>query len=112
MAQATSISLSKFAETVQASVKAAVQKHPKFKSDPPSQLAVSYLIRGIPVPDIIAANVTVRETQAFATERATQIAGGTGAAPGAAGSVEGAVFSLGRHLIIGIPVAPNLLIEK
>ena len=110
MAQATSISLSKFAETVQASVKAAVQKHPKFKSDLPSQLAVSYLIRGIPVPDLIAANLTVRETQAFATELATQIAGAQGAAAGAA--VEGAVFSLGRHLIIGIPVAPNLLIEK
>jgi hypothetical protein len=113
MAQATSISLSKFSETVQASVKAAVLKHPKFKGDQPTQVAISYLIRGIPVPDGIAGNVTVRETQAFATDLATQIAGSQpGIAVEAGGTVEGAIFSQGRHLIIGIPVTPNLLIEK
>lgn len=56
MAQAASISLSKFTETVQAAVKVAVQKHPKFKLEQPTQLSISYLIRGIPVPDAIAGN--------------------------------------------------------
>jgi hypothetical protein len=113
MAQATSISLSKFTETVQAAVKVAVEKHPKFRADAPSQLALSYLIRGIPVPDVIAANVTVRETQAFANDLASQIAAsapGLGAVAGA--PVEGAIFSQGRHLIIGIPAVPQVLIER
>jgi hypothetical protein len=113
MAQATSISLSKFTETVQAAVKVAVEKHPKFRSDAPSQLALSYLIRGIPVPEIISGNVTIRETQAFANDLASQIAAG---APGlglqAGVAVEGAVFSQGRHLIIGIPAVPHVLIER
>ncbi len=43
MAQAASISLSKFTETVQAAVKVAVQKHPKFKLEQPTQLSISYL---------------------------------------------------------------------
>jgi hypothetical protein len=34
MAKATSISFSKFTESVQAAVKAAVAKHPKFKIEP------------------------------------------------------------------------------
>ena len=42
MAQAASISLSKFTETVQAAVKVAVQKHPKFKLEQPTQLSISY----------------------------------------------------------------------
>jgi hypothetical protein len=41
MAQAASISLSKFTETVQAAVKVAVQKHPKFKLEQPTQLSIS-----------------------------------------------------------------------
>ncbi len=51
MAEAISISLSKFTESVQAAVKAAVAKHPKFKIDVPNAVTVSYLIRGIPVPE-------------------------------------------------------------
>jgi hypothetical protein len=112
MAQATSISLSKFTETVQAAVKVAVQKHPKFRLDQPTQLSISYLIRGIPVPEGIAANVTLRETQAFANDLASQIGGGLGAAPEAAVRAEGTIFAQGRHLIIGIPAVPNVLIEK
>ena len=42
MAQAASISLSKFTETVQAAVKVAVQKHPKFKLEQPTQVSISY----------------------------------------------------------------------
>ncbi len=57
-----SISLSKFTESVQAAVKATVAKHPKFKLDVPNAVTVSYLIRGIPVPDAILSNVTLGET--------------------------------------------------
>lgn len=108
MAQATSISFSKFLASVQSAVKAAVAKNPKFKVDVPNALTVSYLIRGIPVPDAILSTVTISETQAFATDIAAQIAGaspevlGT-AAPGPA--PEGAILSIGRHIIVGIPPA-------
>jgi hypothetical protein len=113
MAQATSISLSKFTETVQAAVKAATQKHPKFRLEQPTQLAISYLIRGIPVPEAIAANVTLRETQAFANELASQIgAGGIGDAAAAGRPFDGTIYAQGRHLIIGIPAIPEVLIEK
>jgi hypothetical protein len=113
MAQATSISLSKFTETVQAAVKAAVEKHPKFRMEQPSKLSISYLIRGIPVPEVIAANVSIRETQAFANEVASQLgAGGIGDAGAAASALEGTVFARGRHLIIGIPATPEVLLEK
>ena len=113
MAQAASISLSKFTETVQAAVKVAVQKHPKFKLEQPTQLSISYLIRGIPVPDAIAGNVTVRETQAFANEVAAQLgAGGVIGAAGVGSAIEGTIYAQGRHLIIGIPAVPEVLIEK
>jgi len=75
MAQATSISFSKFLASVQSAVKAAVAKNPKFKVDVPNALTVSYLIRGIPVPEAILSTVTISETQAFATDIAAQIAG-------------------------------------
>lgn len=111
MDRATSISLSKLTETVQAAVKVAVQKHPKFRTEQQPQVVISYLIRGIPVPEGIAANATVRETQAFATDLAAQIgAGPQAAAPGQ--SIQGAFFSLGKHLIIGFPVPPEVLIER
>jgi hypothetical protein len=113
MAQATSISLTKFTETVQRAVKAAVEKHPKFRMDQPTKLSISYLIRGIPVPDVIAANVSVRETQAFANELASQIgAGGFGDEAAAAAFLDGTVYARGRHLIIGIPAIAEVLIEK
>src|SRR5216683_1482193 len=46
MARATSISLSEFTASVQAAVKAAVARHPKFKLEPPQAITISYLIRG------------------------------------------------------------------
>jgi hypothetical protein len=116
MAQATSISVSKFIASVQSAVKAASAKHPKFKLEAPNAITVSYLIRGIPVPDGILATVTVGETQAFANEVAAGIAsahpGALGAAAGAP-APEGAILSIGRHLIVGIPPAAQVLqIEK
>ena len=111
-----SISLSKFTESVQAAVKAAVARHPKFKVDLPTAVTVSYLIRGIPVPESILSNASIAETQAFATEVAGQIASAfpqAFAAAGRAGSSEGAILSIGRHLIVGIPpIAQTFRIER
>jgi DNA primase len=115
VADATSISLSKLTAAVQAAVKAAVQKHPKFnKIETPAQLAVSYLIRGIPVPEAIVANVTLRETQAFASDVASHLAGSVpeGFAAERAQAPEAAVFAHGTHVIIGIPAIRDLLLEK
>ena len=116
MVQAVSISLSKFTASVQAAVKAAVTKHPKFKIDVPNGVTVAYLIRGIPVPEAILRNVTIGETQAFAADVATHIAGAHPEAfaltAGGAGP-SGAVLSVGRHVIVGIPPAAAILqVEK
>jgi hypothetical protein len=112
MAQATTISLSKFTAAVQNAVKAAVAKHPKFKIDPPQGVSVYYIIRGIPIPDPILAQVTMGETQAFANEIAAGVAAAqpeamaAGARGGGAG---GAVLSVGGHCIVGIPPAPQMV---
>lgn len=106
MAQAVSISLSKFTNSVQAAVKAAIAKHPKFKFEVPQGVTVAYLIRGFPVPDAILSNATLGETQAFANDVAAHIAGAHPEAFATAKSGpsgEGAVLSIGRHVICGIP---------
>jgi hypothetical protein len=114
LAQAKSISLAKFTASVQAAVKAAVAKHPKFNVEIPNSVSISYLIRGIPVPEAILSTATLAETQAFADDVASSL--GTAhpeflAAPGLA--VEGAVISIGRHVIVGIPpVAQTFQLEK
>jgi hypothetical protein len=59
MDKPVSISLKAFTSSVQAAVKAAVAKHPKFNLPVPNGISVSYLIRGIPVPDEILAKVTM-----------------------------------------------------
>jgi hypothetical protein len=111
MTQVKSISLSKFTSSVQAAVKAAMRNHPKFKIDAPNSITFAHLIRGIPVPDLILKNVTFGETQAFANEIAAQISGvhpEVFAAPkGAAG--QGAILSVGHHVILGIPAAPETI---
>jgi hypothetical protein len=116
MAQATTISLSKFTGAVQAAVKAAVAKHPKFKVDPPHAISVSYLIRGIPIPEAILANVSVGETQAFADDIVAHVAGAHPEAVAAVGRGPGgggAVFSAGGHCIVGIPPASQMIqVEK
>jgi hypothetical protein len=100
MAQVVSISLGKFTASVQAAVKAAVAKHPKFKMDVPNAVTVAYLIRGIPVPEGILSTVSMGETQAF---------GAAARGPAA----EGAILSVGRHVIVGIPpVSQVIQLEK
>jgi len=57
--------------------------------------------------------VTVRETQAFANEVAAQLgAGGVVGAASVGSAIEGTIYAHGRHLIIGIPAVPEVLIEK
>jgi hypothetical protein len=107
MAKATSISVSKLSSAVQDAVKIAVEKHPKLKFDP-STLSLGYLIWGFPVPENFNA-LTVRETQAFATDVAAGLGRGVGTALGS--HLEGAVFSRGGHLIIGFPAPPEVLFE-
>ena len=107
MDKPVSISLKAFTSSVQAAVKAAVAKHPKFNLPVPKGISVSYLIRGIPVPDEILAKVTVAETQAFAAEVAAHLGKAqVGGRPAAQG---GAVLSFGGHVIIGIPVPPEIM---
>jgi len=114
LAQATSISLAKFTASVQAAVKAAVAKHPKFKVEIPNAVTIYYLIRGVPVPEAILSTVTLGETQAFAADVAASLGAahpGVVAAPGVA--VEGAIMSIGRHVIVGIPpVSQTIQLEK
>jgi hypothetical protein len=112
MAKPVSISLSKFTASVQAAVKSAIAKHPKFSLQVPSAISVSYLIRGIPVPEEIASKVTLGETQAFAAEIATNIAEAHPEVLAAAqqNARGGAILSVGGHIIIGIP-APSEIVQ-
>ena len=105
MAKAISISLTKFTASVQAAVKGAVAKHPKFKVEAPQGVSISYLIRGFPVPEAIASQVTLGEAQAYAAEIAASLSAAHAEllAPKAGGTAEGAVISIGRHIIVGIP---------
>ena len=111
MAKPVSISLSKFTTAVQTAVRAAIAKHPKFNLQVPNAVSVSYLIRGIPVPEEITSKVTLEETQAFATEIATHIVQAHPEALAAAHQAAqgGAVLSVGRHVIIGIPASPEIV---
>lgn len=102
--QATSVSLEKFTASVQAAVKAAVAKHPKFKVEIPNSVSVSYLIRGFPIPDGILSTVTLGETQAFAADVAASLGEAHPTLLATAGhTTEGAIMSIGRHVILGIP---------
>jgi hypothetical protein len=107
VAKAASITVDKLSSTVAAAVKAAVAKHPKVKVDPDGPLSLGYLIWGIPVPDDIAGGLTIREATAFAKD---VTAGLGGAFTGV--TLESAVLSRGGHLIIGIPVPPEVLINR
>ncbi len=112
MAQAQSVSLSHFTSAVQAAVRAAAQKHPKFKLEAPQGISFSYLIRGIPVPETMLANVTFGETQAFANEVATQILAQPGIGLEASVGGKGAIYSAGGHIIIGIPAVDQLQLKQ
>jgi hypothetical protein len=113
MAKAKSISLSQFSAAVQAAVKSAAQKHPKFKMDAPQGVTFSYIIRGIPVASSFLANATFAEAQAFADDVASQIS----AQPGLEGVLaavggKGAIYSGGGHITIGIPTVDELQLDK
>src|SRR5580765_6741506 len=116
MTQPVSISLSKFTASVQAAVKAAMAKNPKFKFEVPNAVSIAYLIRGIPVPDAILSHVTLGETQAFAADIAAHIAQVQPEAVATAAArtaPEGAILSVGRHVILGIPPLTQVVqIEK
>ena len=112
MAQAKSISLHQFTHAVQAAVKAATQKHPKFKLEAPQGVTFDFLIRGFPVPDTVLANVTFVETQQFANEVATQISAQPGIATEVKLAGNGAIYSAGGHIIIGIPAVDQLLVKE
>ena len=104
MATATTISLAKFTASVQAAVKSAVAKHPKFQMEAPNSISVSYLIRGIPPAEEILAKATVAEVQAFADEVASHLSQAHPELLTRAGTpARGAVISVGGHIIIGIP---------
>lgn len=111
MAQAKSISLGHFTAAVQSAVKAAAKKHPKFKVEAPAAITFDYLIRGYPVPESVLANVTFAETQAYANEVAAHISAGPGMAA-AQLSPQGAIYSHGGHIIIGIPPADQFVLEQ
>jgi hypothetical protein len=103
MPQTVSVSLSKFTASVQSAVQEAVAKHPKFSFEVPKAVSISYLIRGIPVPDTFVGNVSLAESQAFATDVATRLAGPHPELFPKGVPVQGALFSVGKHLIVGIP---------
>jgi hypothetical protein len=109
MAEAVTISLSKFTRAVQAAVKSASAKHPKLKMEPPEAVTISYLIRGIPPPESVLSNVTMAELQAFATDVAAQIATAQPEIFERGVSPEGVVLSVGRHVICGIPPVTRTL---
>jgi hypothetical protein len=103
MAAATTVSLAKFTASVQAAVKNASAKHPKFQVEEPKSIAVSYLIRGFPAPEALA-KASIAEAQAFANDVASSLAQ---AHPEllsrSGGQAQGAVISVGRHIILGFP---------
>jgi len=111
MAKPASISLKSFTHSVQAAVKAAVAKHPKFNFQVPNAISVSYLIRGIPVPDEIMAKASVAETQAFAAEVAAHLGAALpeAAIAGRHAAQTATVLSVGGHVIIGIPAPPEIV---
>jgi hypothetical protein len=106
---AQSLSLGKFISAVQAAVKAAAAKNPKFQMAAPNTVSVSYLIRGIPPPPDIVSSMA--DLQSFADEIATQVAASQpGALNVAAGVRPGAVISVGGHIICGIPPVDMLTV--
>ena len=112
MARAVSISLKKFTESVNNAVKAASEKHPKFKFEAAKGISVSYLIRGFPVPEGILRNATLPELQSFATDVAQHLSAANQDILGGRGAAEGAVISVGGHLTIGFPPPENFILTE
>lgn len=111
MAKAHSVSLKHFTTAVQSAVKAAVEKHPKFKVEVPEGVSFSYIIRGIPVAEKALTNVTFAEAQSFAND----IAKGLSAHPSLANlglPGEGSIYSHYPHIILGIPAPDPWILEE
>jgi hypothetical protein len=109
MAPAKSISLSQFTNAVKTAVKAASEKHPKFKAETNQGVVLSYLIRGIPFDEKLLANVTVAETQAYADDLAGHIASAQpGALTEALQKPKGAIFGTGGHIVCGFYPGPEI----
>ena len=105
MTKPVSISLHKFTSSVQSAVKAAAEKHPKFRHVPvPTEVAIGNLIWGFPVPDGVSAQATLGELQSFVTDVAAHIgqAGPEGLAAALPAS-QGGFVSFGRVIHCGIP---------
>ena len=63
------------------------------------------------MPESLVAHATVAETRAFAQEIASHLS----SSPGLTAAVrpaEAAIYSRGNHIIVGIPAAPDVLIER
>jgi hypothetical protein len=103
VAKAASISLSKLTAAVQAAVKSAMVKHPKFKLATPEGITVSYMIRGVELPDTLATSLTLAESQAFADEVASQI---EAAQPEAMERVATASVSGGKGAVVSLGGGP------
>ncbi len=105
MDKPASISLHKFTTSVQAAVKAAAAKHPKFSHVPmPSEVSLGSLIWGYPVPDGVLAQVTVGELQSYVTDVAARIGQAGPEGLGAAlPAPKGGFASFGRVVHCGIP---------
>jgi hypothetical protein len=111
MTKPVAISLHKFTSSVQSAVKAAAGKHSKFSLHEPTAVSLGYLIWGIPVPDGVLSRATLAETQALASDIASHIAQAHPEALEVAhrAAPAGAVLSLGRYLILGIPAISDLI---
>ena len=116
MARAQAVSLKEFQKAVQTAVKAAMDKHPKFKFPLPEDIAISYLIRGFPPPPELLGNATFSEVQACTTDVAAGLGGfqaqGGGVQAEAASRPQGVVYSAGGHIICGIPPAEFFLVKE
>ena len=100
MARAQSVSLKELTKTVQTAVKAAIQKHPKFKHETPQEIVVFHLIWGFPVPPELVANATFSEVEAFANDTAAGLGEfQPGSTVGAQARPQGVVYSCGGHII-------------
>jgi hypothetical protein len=105
MADLKAISLQKFTASVHAAVKSAQERHTKFKFAVPNSISISYLIRGFPAPEALLNNATLAEVQSFANDVAAHLENAHPEllkAPGR-GNAQGAVISVGGHVVIGIP---------
>jgi hypothetical protein len=111
MAQAKSVSLSHFNNTVKAAVKSAVQKHPKLKLEVPTGAVFGYLIWGIPAPPTFFQNVNFAEAQAFADDLAANIVVEPEFSAMKTSAGKGAIYSGGGHLILGFPPVYEITFE-